>query len=806
VVLIREKKQAVSVALWIGILFTMLCMCLLIGSRPAAAAGSIELQTEAGYDGKVKEGQWFPVKFTVTNPTEDISGDLVVQITSPTGGNDTTYVKHLDLPKQTKKVVWMSLPGMSYSNINNVVKFYKGDISKGELVPISKGNDYIVTSSNQAIQVGVLARDPDTFNFLSLLQSKNIPISVTRLDPDQLPGESIMLDGLDVIALNDFASDQLKEDQVKAITSWVSRGGTLVLAGGAGYPKTAKAFESLSPVAYTGTTSLSRLASLEKASGKELKLAAPLTVSTSSLKAGEVVYQDEQQPLFAKRQVDSGDVWYVAYDVALNPMASWNGNPEIWDKVVQNHSVGMMNGNGRMNYSFMHQFMEMQYALDLFPSLVPPSFFTLLIVFLIYVIIVAPLLYFLLKRLDKREWAWIIIPVFSILSSMVIFMIGSSDKSSTLTHTLNTLELSGNGQAQRTSATAVFVPRGGQYEIEVPKSAHTFTSYTNQGGGNNGRLTGVSDQFIHLDNEKTRIGWTDVPYWSVRKAWIQNAESEPLGKFDVNLTIDSAGLKGEITNATKTDLTDVDFLINRKVFKVGELKAGEKKTLGLTAPFNLNAGHYDYGSLLFTNNNGMNMNGNGDPYQRERQMINAYMNRKNNGTDRGKPLVIGWSKDKQTVYKVNGKESSSDQLNLWVQEVDFQVVQGDNISIPYGYLSPVIVNNSASQMMLEPNGSMMIGNGSVTFEYALPAIPNAAYTNLKMSLAGGGLPQSVTMELWNEEKQAWEPLDLRSTIEKTDNLQAYIFGGGTAIRMKATTTQQVSFQNPEVALEGTVRP
>jgi hypothetical protein len=284
--------------------FTMLCMCFFIEIRPAAAAGSIELQTEAGYDGKVKEGQWFPVKFAVTNPSEDISGDLVVQITSPTGGNDTTYVKHLDLPMQTQKVVWMSLPGMSYGKNNNVVKFYEGGISKGELVPISKGNDYIVTTSNQAIQVGVLARDPDTFNFLSLLQSKNIPISVSRLNPDQLPGESIMLDGLDVIALNDFASDQLKEDQVKAIASWVSRGGTLVLAGGAGYPKTAKAFESLSPVAYTGTTSLSRLGSLEKASVKELKLAAPLTVSTSSLKAGEIIYQDEQQPLFAKRQVE----------------------------------------------------------------------------------------------------------------------------------------------------------------------------------------------------------------------------------------------------------------------------------------------------------------------------------------------------------------------------------------------------------------------------------------------------------------------------------------------------------------------
>jgi hypothetical protein len=805
VVLGREKK---AITLWIGILFVVLCICSLLGSRPAAAAGSIELQIETGYDGKIKEGQWFPVKFTVTNPTDDVSGDLVVQIVNPMGGNDTAYVKHLDLPKQTTKVVWMSLPGTSYSSSNNIIKFYKGDMSKGEVIPISKGNDYIAATPNPAVQVGVLARDPDTLNFLSLLQAKNMAVNVIHLKPDQLPGESVMLDSLDVIALNDFASDQLKEDQVGAITSWVNRGGTLVMAGGAGYPKTAKAFESLSPVTYTGTTSLSGLESLEKASGKELKLGTPFTVSTSSLKDGEVIYQEGQQPLFVRKDTGKGEVWYVAYDVALNPVASWNGNPELWEKVIQGHQTGQSMKRGRPGYSFMNQFMEVQYALDFFPSLVPPSFFMLLIMFLIYVVLVAPFLYILLKKLDKREWAWVIIPAFSILSSMLIFMIGSSDKSSTLVHTLNTLELNGNGQGQRTSATAVFVPRGGDYEIELPKAARTIAGNTNQGFGSNGQLSGISDQHIRLDAERTRIGWSDVPYWSVRKAWIQNDELEPLGKFDVNLTVDSNGIKGEITNSTKSDLSDVHILINRNVYSVGELKAGEKKPVALTSPTNVNNGNYDYGYLLFSHPNGMNMGrrGNMDSHERERQLINSYMNYNNKGMNPGKPVVIGWSKDSQSLFKVNGKDASSDQLNLWVQEVDFQVVQGDKVSIPSGYISPVIVNNNTNQLFTEPNGMVVIGNGSITFEYGLPAIPGVSYSKLNMQMPpGAGIPQFLTLELWNGEKQAWEPLNLNTPLEKKDNLQAYITDGGTTIQMKATTTQQFGFQFPEVALEGTVR-
>ncbi|NOU96686.1 hypothetical protein GC093_26210 [Paenibacillus sp. LMG 31456] len=809
-VLEREKKQLV---LWVGIMVVVLCICSLLWSRPAAAAGSIELQMEVGYDGKIKEGQWFPVKFTVTNPSEDVSGDLVVQVANPMGGNDATYIKHLDLPKQTTKVVWMSLPGMSYNGNNNVIKFYKGDISKGEIVPISKGNDYITATPTQSVQVGVLARDPDTLNFLSLLQSKNIPVSVIHLKPEQLPGESVMLDGLDVLALNDFASDQLKEDQVKAITSWVNRGGTLVLAGGAGYPKTAKAFEGLSPVTYTGTASVPSLSSLEQASGKELKLSEPFTVSTSALRAGEVITQEKQQPLFVKKSTGSGEVWYVAYDLALNPVASWNGSPELWEKVIQGHSGPTNMKRGRPGYSFMNQFSEVQYALDFFPSLVSPSFFMLLIVFLIYVVLVAPFLYLLLKKVDKREWAWIIIPAFSILSSAVIFMIGSSDKSSTLIHTLNTLELNGSGQGQRTSATAVFVPRGGSYELEVPKAAHTVLANTNQGFGSNGQLTGISDQHIRLDAEKTRIGWSDVPYWSVRKAWIQNDEIEQLGKFDVNLTLDSNGLKGEIANATKSDLNDVNIIINRSVYSVGELKVGEKKPVALTSPTNVNNGNFDFGYLLFSNPNGMNggmvyRNGNGnmDNHERERQMINSYMNNSSKGMNQGKPVVIGWSKDKQSLFKVNGKDANTDQLNLWVQAVDFQVVQGDKISIPAGYITPVIVNNNTNQLFMEPNGTVVIGNGSVTFEYALPRIQGASYTKLDLRMPGGaGIPQFLILELWNGEKQDWEPIDLRVPVEKKDNLSAYILDGGTTIRMKATATQQFGFQFPEVALEGTVR-
>lgn len=793
----RIKGVRRLLLLLLALCMTFQIMAGTVGAAPAASG--VELQIQTGIDGKMKEGRWFPVKFTLTSPHEDISGDLVVQVASQTGGKDITYVKHVELPRQSTKTVWMALPGMTLNSRNNVVKLYQGPVEGGTLVPISKGSNYIETVSVRSTQVGVLARDPDTLNFLSLLNTQGYDVSVSRLNVADFPAETMMLDGLDAIAINDIATDQLSPEQVQAINGWVARGGSLILAGGAGYAKTAKAFESLSPVTYQDTISLSKLGSLENLAAKELTLTEPFTVSSAAVKSGNVLAQEGQVPLLVSKEVEKGRVWYAGYDLSLQPLASWTGNPKLWEQVLQSHLVTSAAKNG-FQTNIMNRYWDLQYILDFFPSMRMPSFFLLLTLFLVYVLIAAPLLYLLLKRLDKREWAWVIIPVLSIISSIGIFSVGASDKSSVMTHTLNTLELSGNGQGTRSAATAVFVPSGGTYELQLPKSAKVVSFSENRGSMNqNGELAGATDQYLYMEPEAARLVWTDVPYWSVRKAQVEHAESEPLGQFDVAASIDQNGIKGEVTNQTKSDLTNVSLIYNRQLFAVGDLKAGEKKTIGGSIN-TIPQGYIDFGQLMFPYNH----TGGPDVFNRERQMVNAYMNRLWNTGAGGETMIIGWSKDNESLYQVNGRKAQSDQLNMWVQEVKLQVVQGDKISIPYGYLSPSIVQNNLQQMHREPDGNMFAGSGDFTFEYNLPVIPGAQYDTLRIQSAGG-LPPYLSLQIWNEARKDWDPLDLRSVFVLQDGRQNDMLIGGRTIRLKATVTQDLSFRYPQVSLEGTVK-
>ncbi|MGF7035969.1 hypothetical protein J2T17_007020 [Paenibacillus mucilaginosus] len=716
-----------------------------------------------------------------------------------------SYIRQVDLPKGTEKTVWITLPGFLLNSTNSSVKFYHGGMEKGQTAALPQGNDYVDAAPTQSMRIGVLASDPDTMNFLTLLQAQNYNVSLVRLNLADLPEEALMLENLDLLIFNDIATDQMTTGQTQAVTDWTRNGGTLVLAGGAGYPKTVKGLDALSPVTYQGTAPLSKLSTLAKYAGKELVLDTPFTLSTASVKEGETVLQEDGVPLLVHRSYGKGIVWYAAYDLALQPLSSWNGNHLVWEKMLQDKlQLHTSNPIGYPTYHVMNNYWNYQHLLDFFPSIAVPSFWLLLTLFFVYVVIAAPVLYFVLKKLDKREWAWGLIPGIAILSSVGIFLAGASDKTSVLAHTLSTIELDGEGKGTRSSATAVFAPNGGTYEMELPKSANllSFQQSNYAGGGHSGRLTGSSDQFIYYEPEKIRLQWREVPYWSVRKAFVEQRESEELGSLVSNLTADASGIKGEVKNATSTDLTDVTLLLSSELYKIGDLKAGESKPLTSVQAVNPQY-HPDLGQLMFPHPNA----GGQDPYYRERQMLNSDVWGRLRTHGKEEPLLVGWSKDKSSLFKVNGQNPSTDQLNLWVQKARINIADQGAVHVPFGLLSPGMIRNTIQQMGYEQYGNVLHigGAGELEFEYELPAVMGADYSTLKTRMSGGfALNQGMTVQLWNAQTQQWEALDLSQTVEKKQEVSAYLVEG-RKLRMKMTSTQGGPFKYPEVALEGTVK-
>lgn len=756
-----------------------------------AEGEKVKIGIEAGYDGQGREGSHVPVRISLTNPGKTLEGDLVLTAVSPAGGKDVSYVRHLELPEGSSKTVWLSLPALSYTVKNNEVKFMEGGVSKGKAVALDGKTAVSLRVTGYSL-IGGVSRDPDTLSFLSGI--RNPDLTSVPLTPDDLPDEAGLLSGLDALVLNDISSDALRPEQTAAIENWVKSGGMLILAGGAQYAKTAQAFPALAPLRPEGTAQRDSLPALAAFAGKELKPSAPVTLSTGTLQGAEVLLSEGDIPLIAVKQAGLGKVYYWAYDLADPSLNGWNGNASLWQAFFPFKQTNQ--GSGQM--AFANNIWQIDNALNLFPSIKAPKLGLLALLFAGYALLVAPILYFVLKKLDRREWAWGIIPLTAILATGVIYVVGAADKSSVLVHELNRFELDGSGGGRRISDAAVFVPNGGKYSIGLPASASAMPFDTSQNMGNvSTALSGEPSAYLYSQPDSLKVEWRGISYWSVRKTHWENLREESLGKFRATATFAGNQLTGEIANETGQALSDVYVVWNGSLISVGDLAKGESKSYSGSYTGGFSNG--DIGFRMFPNTNGSRSY----PFEREQNLISHYFTQLNAAGKDSAVRVIGWSKDQNADFQAKGA-SRFDRLNLYSQEIPVQAVSGNRISVPFGSVKPQVTGSGNSAVFI--NGDYLeITAGSIEVEYRLPLIGGTA-SYQKLTLAEGNSKGGVQVELKNNKTGKWVPVTYQGgQFVLQDSVGDYL-DNGRLLRLKATSTAQMPYWLPQLSLEGTVSP
>lgn len=761
--------------------------------QPAFAAGpAIGIQTEVGFEGNVKMNEWSPLTITLNSNT-DVSGELVVQVEDPYNGTSVSHIKKVDLPAGTTKAVTFGILGSSFDNKNNEIRFYEGSAESGKYIPFSTGKPYLLSSINRNTLIGTLAGDSDSMNFLAALNGTGNNAGIIPLKGEQIPEDGVLLSSLDVLVLNNYPTDTLNDKQIEAVRSWVNLGGTLVLGGGQGYAKTAQGFEDLSPVEFKGSADVRSLPELVQIGGKPLSLSEPFPVSSAVVKEGaRADISSESLPLFASWASGKGRVIYAAYDMAMEPLHSWGGHAAVWNTVLKEE---LSTNSGTMGgwVSGTNMMSGVSYLLDLFPSLTLPPFSLLLWLLLGYAVIVAPVLYYVLKRFDKREWSWGLIPLIAVIASVGIYVAGTSGKSSVRTHTLSIVELDGKGQATRSAATALFVPRGGTYNLTF--EAGTYVSVTREdgllGGGQSG---GANRQLIRVNPEATDVKLRDMTHRSIAKLWMSKSEPLQSGAMKIEVSYDDKGnLQGTVTNGTNGDLSDGALLAGGKVYALGEIPKGKSVPV---PPSIASVVYQDYGSALFPHTS---TSGRNDDYllERQRGMINQYVG---TGLVSGNPVFLAWNKEELGDYKVNGKVAASEQLNMIVQAFTPSFTHNGEMAIPFGLIGAKITETTSKEWSNDGAGRINLSPGDMTLEYELPQNENIYYTNLELRWTYQG--QQTEVKIWNQESGTWEDLGPGDKFQAkfTTNANSYLMNG--YLKIKLTAGAWDSFDLPEIALKG----
>ncbi len=134
-----------------------------------------------------------------------------------------------------------------------------------------------------------------------------------------------------------------------------------------------------------------------------------------------LVESEDSLPLITRRFEGDGVVDYLAPDPNAAPLRDWAGMGDLWFTLET--SRGPLPGwaHGFENWAQAQQAVSIIPGIDPLPDIVPLALFMLA-----YVVVVGPLNYLLLSRVDKRDWAWLTIPLSILVFSAAAWIIGSN--------------------------------------------------------------------------------------------------------------------------------------------------------------------------------------------------------------------------------------------------------------------------------------------------------------------------------------------------------------------------------------------
>lgn len=551
--------KIVSISLKLLILIGLL---LLPGAAQAQTApGGLRFEANLGFDGYAKDGEWMPVTVYAFNAGVEVTGQLRLS----TGYPGEAYVKTLNLPSQAQKEVTILMPCQG----GEVTLSFVSD--SGKVLYESKETPRNL--SNFTMLVGVISTNPALLDLLGGVQTLtyNEPLVVAHLSPQDLPEQSAALAMLDALVVNDVDTSVLNGAQVEALGQWVDDGGQLVVGGGPNAALTASGLSTLLPVVGLKTETLSTLTDLGDYAGRSIPAQGPYLAAIPQTIAGEVDLAEQGQPFLVHQQRGSGRVTYFALDFGLAPMDGWAGNEAFWKQVL----------NPLQASPPLYSSYQVAGALnDLLANIsvngLPSPWFLLLFLFS-YGFVLVPLNYLVLKKLNRRELAWITFPALILLFSLFGYVAGSRVRGgeAILRRISVVSQTAGQPSAAVDTFMGLYSPVRERYTLKFDRE--TLVQPTNNNSAFNGVKTTSSAPTMLYYGPMLELQnfWTDIGSMSTAQAH----ERANVDQVEVNLSLVQQGhdtrVSGSIVNHGQQPIKEALVLVGNQGCVIPVLPPGE---------------------------------------------------------------------------------------------------------------------------------------------------------------------------------------------------------------------------------------
>ncbi|WJW67608.1 hypothetical protein OZ401_000877 [Candidatus Chlorohelix allophototropha] len=379
-------------------------------------------------DGLYRENGWATIVIEITNGNNPFQGEirsnfsLLVNAVS----SDFSFVTPVSLTPNQSQIYFHYIQPTTRNN-NITVGLYD---SQGKLIAQNQHRLQQISASD--FIVGILNDSPTPPDIPRIgftpIRGNSVGIRGLGLQSVEMSDRKEQFDPLNALVISNIKPDTFTAEKRRALQAWVANGGQLILFGGSNLPSLIASVgldTNLLPAMTNSTLVVNHLSFKSNLADQALEVPGTLNLEISRFipnpnafiaSRQDVGLPEADLPLVVSRPFGQGSITMGAADLLVQPLSNWNRVNFVWANLIL-----AADPNFTLNRATQNFFSQDGIGRALLnapgPSL--PDEYSLLGIMLLYVALVVPFSYLILRRFSRLELFWLVAPCFVVVFTII---------------------------------------------------------------------------------------------------------------------------------------------------------------------------------------------------------------------------------------------------------------------------------------------------------------------------------------------------------------------------------------------------
>lgn len=543
---------------------------------------TLDMDVTVGFEGMMTYGKRMPVRVKIRNFGDDFEGVLGINAYVSTKEYDR-YEKEVFVPAGSEREFELSV------SVYARQKTFTAQLVKdGEVICAANGTP-AVTVNPAAMLVGVFSTRAQNLSNLNIDRENDVLgryelWQTVPLKPDTFPEDVNLLNSFGILVFDDIDPANLSQKQQEALDRWIRNGRVVICGGGSGAARNTAFFSK-----YTGLklenmlSSDSVLESLEQLLGRSVSGKTP-ACTMAEYSGGEPLASDANGfGLIYRTEVGAGRIYTTAFEMGEARLNSEPVMGYFWQQLLVNRDMEVYSAlvnSGSDGYS------PATVNAGYYAQIEAKSFLMTGLIVVAGVLLLSCAAWVILKKKDRRQWMWLVLPVLAVIASVSILLLsGSAETNRTLAVIADNLVQDGSGGIRNYSGISVAAPEFGRHSYSMDGESLRVQIY----------------DYVDFDEEEDEKKLQEPD--SLRTCYIAGGEnavtaesqtpweqinlsserpSEIQGQITGSVWMEEDGLHGEIVNETNVSFRPGKVITTYGYVSVPALAPGEKTGFMMT--------------------------------------------------------------------------------------------------------------------------------------------------------------------------------------------------------------------------------